>query len=105
MASVAQSVEHWSRDPGLRVRFPAGGLEVAFFAAGPVWVLKCISFWRTNLPYFKKYLIGKTFPMQLSVESCVGNVEIQVENVKMLVYCRNTHKSRLTLRTKGQRQR
>ena len=85
--------------------FPAGGLEVAFFAAGPVWVLKCISFWRSNLPYFKKYLIGKTFPLQLSLESCVGNVEIQVENVKTLVYCRNTHKSRLTFRTKGQRQR
>ena len=34
-ASVAQSVEHWSRDPGSRVQFPAGGLEVAFFATGP----------------------------------------------------------------------
>ena len=43
-ASVAQSVEHWSRDPGLRVQFPAGGLGVAFFATGPGWVLKCISF-------------------------------------------------------------
>ena len=30
-ASVAQSVEHWSRDPGSRVEFPAGGLGVAFF--------------------------------------------------------------------------
>ena len=35
--SAAQSVEHWSRDP-------AGGLGVAFFATGPGWVLKCISF-------------------------------------------------------------
>ena len=43
-ASVAQSVERWSRDPGSRVRFPAGGLAVAFFATGPGWVLKCISF-------------------------------------------------------------
>ena len=34
-ASVAQSVEHWSRDPGSRVQFPAGGLGVAFFATGP----------------------------------------------------------------------
>ena len=43
-ASVAQSVECWSRDPGSRVQFPAGGLGVAFFATGPGWVLKCISF-------------------------------------------------------------
>ena len=44
MASVAQSVEHWSRDPGSRVQFLAGGLGVAFFATGSGWVLKCISF-------------------------------------------------------------
>ena len=44
MASVAQSVERWSRDPGSRVQFPAGGLGVAFFATGPGWVLKGISF-------------------------------------------------------------
>ena len=43
-ASVAQSVERWSRDPGSWVQFPAGGLGVAFFATGPGWVLKCISF-------------------------------------------------------------
>ena len=42
--SVAQSVERWSRDPGSLVQFPAGGLGVAFFATGPDWVLKCISF-------------------------------------------------------------
>ena len=35
-AFVAQSVEHWSRDAGSRVRFPVGGLGVAFFATGPV---------------------------------------------------------------------
>ena len=51
-ASVAQSVERWSRDPGSRVGFPTGGLE--FFATGPGWVLKWISFWHSNLPYFKK---------------------------------------------------
>ena len=43
-ASVAQSVERWSKDPGVttnpgiwfgsRVQFPAGGLGVAFFATG-----------------------------------------------------------------------
>ena len=43
-ASVAQSVERWSRDPGSRVQFPAGGLGVAFFTTGRGWVLKCISF-------------------------------------------------------------
>ena len=43
-ASIAESVERWSRDPGSRVQFPAGGLGVAFFATGPGWVLKCISF-------------------------------------------------------------
>ena len=43
-ASVAQSVERWSSDPGSRVQFPAGGLGVAFFATGPGWVLNCISF-------------------------------------------------------------
>ena len=40
-ASVAKSVERWSRDPGSRVQFPARGLGVAFFATGPGWVLKC----------------------------------------------------------------
>ena len=29
MGSVAQLVEHWSRDPGSWVQFPAGGLGVA----------------------------------------------------------------------------
>ena len=43
-ASVAQSVERWSRDSGSRVRFPAGGFGVAFFATGSCWVLKCLSF-------------------------------------------------------------
>ena len=33
-ALVAQSAEHWPRDP----------LAVTFFATGPGWVLKCISF-------------------------------------------------------------
>ena len=51
-ASVAQSVEHWSRD-----QFPAGGLGVAFFTTGPGWVLKYISFRHSNLPYFKKQSI------------------------------------------------
>ena len=38
MASVAQSVERWSRDQ-------LEALEFAFFATpGPGWVLKCISF-------------------------------------------------------------
>ena len=41
--SVAQSVERWSRDPRSRVRYPAGGLGVEFFATGPGWVLKSIS--------------------------------------------------------------
>ena len=40
MASVAQSVERWSRDPGSRVQFPAGDLGVAFFETGPGCVLK-----------------------------------------------------------------
>ena len=31
-----------------------GGLGVAFYATGPSWVLKCISFWHSNLPYFKR---------------------------------------------------
>ena len=46
-ASVAQSVERWFRDPESRVQFPGGGLGVAFFATGPGWVLKCISFFLT----------------------------------------------------------
>ena len=37
-ASVAQSVERWSRHPVSQVQFPAGGLGVAFFATGPGWV-------------------------------------------------------------------
>ena len=43
-ASVAQSVKCWSRDPGSRVQFPAGGLGVAFSATSP------------DLPYFKNHL-------------------------------------------------
>ena len=43
-ASVAQSVERRSRDPGSRVQFLAGGLGVAFFATGAGWILRCISF-------------------------------------------------------------
>ena len=52
--SVAQTVERWSRDPGSRVQFPAGGLGVAFFATGPGLVLKMYIFWHSNLSYFKK---------------------------------------------------
>ena len=33
--SVAQLVERWSSDSGSRVQFPARGLGVALFAAGP----------------------------------------------------------------------
>ena len=33
-ASVAQSVERWSRDPGSRVQFPAGALELHFSQLG-----------------------------------------------------------------------
>ena len=43
-ASVVQSAERWSRDLGSRVRYPAGGIGVAFFATGLGWVLKCIYF-------------------------------------------------------------
>ena len=38
-ASVVQSVERWSRDPGSLVQFQAGGLGVAFFATGSSCVL------------------------------------------------------------------
>ena len=38
-ACVAHSVERWPSGPGSQVRFPAGGLGVAFSS----WVLKCIS--------------------------------------------------------------
>ena len=44
MASVAQSVECWSRDPGSRVQFPAEGLGVVFFTTGPGWVLNVYLF-------------------------------------------------------------
>ena len=40
-----------------RVMGSTGGLGVAFFATGPCWVLKCISFWHSTLPYFKKKCI------------------------------------------------
>ena len=33
----------------------ASGFGVAFLATGLGWVLKCISFWHSNLPYFKKF--------------------------------------------------
>ena len=37
------------------VWFPARGLGVAFFAIRPDWVLKCISFWHSNLSYLKNF--------------------------------------------------
>ena len=58
MASVAQSVEHWSRDPWSRVQFPVGGLGVVSFATGPGWVLKCISFRHSNLSYGSCMLVS-----------------------------------------------
>ena len=39
-----------------RVQFPVRGLGVAFFATGPGWVLKCMSFWHSNLPYKNLHL-------------------------------------------------
>ena len=63
-ASVAQSVERLSRDPGSRLRFPAAGIGVAFFTTCPGWVVKCISFWHLNLPYFKKSTCWKRVEMQ-----------------------------------------
>ena len=45
----------------------ARGLGVAFFATGPGWVLKFISFWHSNLPYFKKHLtIRITYSLAIS---------------------------------------
>ena len=43
-ASIAQSGERLCSDLWSRVIFAAGGLGVAFFATGPGWILKCISF-------------------------------------------------------------
>ena len=51
MASVAQSAERWSRDPGLRVQFSAGGLGVALFATGPCWAI-IIVYTLTQLLHF-----------------------------------------------------
>ena len=57
MASVAQSVERWSRDPGSWVQFPVGGLGVAIFTTGPGWILKCIYIFLTlDFTLFKKNL-------------------------------------------------
>ena len=70
-ASVAQSVERWSRDPGSRVQFIAGGLGVAFFVTGPGWVLKWISFWPSTLPYVKKTSTGGAGPAGASLFSQV----------------------------------
>ena len=39
-----QSVERWSRNPGSRAKFPAGGLGVEFFATAARSVLKFVSF-------------------------------------------------------------
>ena len=58
-ASVAQSVERWSRDPGYDSQ--PEGLGVAFFATSPGWVLNCISFWHSNLPYFKTIYPDNSF--------------------------------------------
>ena len=44
MASVAQSVKRWSRDPGSWVRSPTGGFGVEFFATGPGLGLKMYIF-------------------------------------------------------------
>ena len=52
-ASVAQSVERWSKDPASWAQFPAGGLGVAFFATGPGWVLKNVYLSDTRI-----YILG-----------------------------------------------
>ena len=73
--------ERWSRDPGSWVQFPAGCLGVAFFATGSGWVLKCISFWHSNLPYFEKihllttsvngkYYLEHTTVNKMAVNAC-----------------------------------
>ena len=64
-ASVAQSVERWSRDPGSRVQFPAGGLGVACFPTGPSWVLKCTVYLSDRL--VKKTRLRLVFSTCLSV--------------------------------------
>ena len=61
-ASVAQSVERWSRDPGSWVQFPAGGLGVAFFVTGPGWVLKMYIFLKLEFTFKKQSsTAGQTF--------------------------------------------
>ena len=42
-----------------------------YFLTGPGWVLKCISFWHSNLPYFKKSILVLfvklySFPLSLA---------------------------------------
>ena len=44
LVNLYSEIERWSRDPGSRVQFPAGGLGVAFFATCPGWVLKLYLF-------------------------------------------------------------
>ena len=58
------SVERWSRDP-------AGGLGVSFFVTGLRWILNCISFQHSNLPYFKTSMILKYLRADYTVNSNV----------------------------------
>ena len=66
MASVAQSVERWSRDPGSRVQFPAGGLGVAFFATGPGWLYNVYLSDTRIYPMLKNLSVGNECKCQLS---------------------------------------
>ena len=59
MASVAQSVERWSREPGSRVQFPAGSLGVAFLATGPGLGLKMYIFVTLEFTLLKKIYLQK----------------------------------------------
>ena len=78
LLQLMQLVERWSRDAGSRVQFPAGGFGVAFFATGPGWVLKCIFFWHSNLPYFKIYLLSrKPHVMIMTMRSDVARTSLR----------------------------
>ena len=57
MASVAQAVERSGLEiQGRGFNSQPEALELHFFATGLGWILKCIYFSHSNLPYFKKHL-------------------------------------------------
>ena len=70
------SERYTSRDPGSRVQFSAWR---PFFATGPGWVLKSISFWHSNFPTLKNLSADNECKCQILSEVNIVALERSLE--------------------------